>query len=180
MLDVVIISGMKIMGNRNKHLTVSECDTGHYPNSAFDCIPCPIGTYKPSVGSSTCTHCSEGLTTNTTGQTSVDACGRLRQNKISYDKLFSKICLFAYYSLYLFAVIVNTYNFNGSEVDDIMDLYIPGCGKGYYPNDELDSSPCTQCSVGKYKDSVQVNALNAHHIVQPMPKDRHQLMLVVS
>ena len=72
---------MKIMSNKN-NLTVSECDTGHYPNSTFDCIPSPIGTYKSSVGSSTCTHCSQGLTTNTTGQTSVDACGRLRENII--------------------------------------------------------------------------------------------------
>ena len=51
---------------------------GHYPSSVFDCIPCPLGKYKPSVGSNICTHCPQGMTTNATGQTSADACGKFK------------------------------------------------------------------------------------------------------
>ena len=59
--------------------SVSECDTGYYPNSSFDCIPCPLGKYKPSVGANICTNCPQGMTTSATGQSSSDACGKLRE-----------------------------------------------------------------------------------------------------
>ena len=60
-------------------------------------------------------------------------------------------------------------------------ISVSGCGKGYYPimNLLLHLVPNVPWENTKIQQD-EVNELNAHHIVQPMPKDRHQLMLVVS
>ena len=57
-------------------------EKGYYPDdelASSPCTQCPVGKYKDSVGSSQCTQCPPYSTTNDKGQTSIDACGKLRQ-----------------------------------------------------------------------------------------------------
>ncbi len=57
----------------------AECDPGHYEvvylSGNTTCEPCPIGSYKTTVGGEACTSCREGTSTEDFGATSSAQCG---------------------------------------------------------------------------------------------------------
>ncbi|KAL5253990.1 hypothetical protein ACHWQZ_G013676 [Mnemiopsis leidyi] len=55
--------------------TCSACVAGTYASAdSITCLPCPIGTYQPSSGSTECIQCDEGKTTETIGSEEQDEC----------------------------------------------------------------------------------------------------------
>ena len=54
---------------------LANCDAGFFsPTNSLPCFPCPVGTYKDTVGNSNCTLCIPDLTTEGSGSTSPSQC----------------------------------------------------------------------------------------------------------
>ncbi|KAK3591334.1 hypothetical protein CHS0354_028441 [Potamilus streckersoni] len=61
-------------GSTSSTQCVSACSTGFFLNSLGNCQTCPIGTYQPSSGQTSCISCPSGTTTQQTGSTSSTQC----------------------------------------------------------------------------------------------------------
>ena len=57
-----------------------SCDPGYVADTGDFCIPCTPGTYADESGSSTCTECPVGTTSNLTASTSIENCTACPKN----------------------------------------------------------------------------------------------------
>ena len=51
-----------------------SCEAGKYSKDGQTCIPCALGSYKDTAGTSVCTYCDLEKTTSGTGSQSIDDC----------------------------------------------------------------------------------------------------------
>uniref|UniRef100_A0A4W6D140 Signal peptide, CUB and EGF-like domain-containing protein 3 n=1 Tax=Lates calcarifer TaxID=8187 RepID=A0A4W6D140_LATCA len=62
--------GQVLMGRK-----CGQCSPGHYSHDGFlPCLPCPLGTYQPEVGRTTCFACGGNLVTKRSGAVTFQEC----------------------------------------------------------------------------------------------------------
>ncbi|XP_067444620.1 signal peptide, CUB and EGF-like domain-containing protein 2 isoform X4 [Thunnus thynnus] len=65
----------KVVGARNMSECGGQCSPGQYSHDGFiPCLPCPLGTYQPEVGRTTCFPCGGNLVTKRSGATTFQEC----------------------------------------------------------------------------------------------------------
>uniref|UniRef100_A0A3P9QIY2 Signal peptide, CUB domain, EGF-like 2 n=1 Tax=Poecilia reticulata TaxID=8081 RepID=A0A3P9QIY2_POERE len=65
----------KVIGARNMSECGGQCPPGQYSHDGFvPCLPCPLGTYQPEVGRTTCFLCGGNLVTKHSGAVSFQEC----------------------------------------------------------------------------------------------------------
>ncbi|KAM4744161.1 signal peptide, CUB and EGF-like domain-containing protein 2 isoform 4-T4 [Anableps anableps] len=65
----------KVVGARNMSECGGQCPPGQYSHDGFSpCLPCPLGTYQPEVGRTTCFLCGGNLVTKHSGAVSFQDC----------------------------------------------------------------------------------------------------------
>ncbi|XP_018544102.1 signal peptide, CUB and EGF-like domain-containing protein 2 isoform X4 [Lates calcarifer] len=65
----------KVVGARNMSECGGQCSPGHYSHDGFlPCLPCPLGTYQPEVGRTTCFACGGNLVTKRSGAVTFQEC----------------------------------------------------------------------------------------------------------
>ncbi|XP_042272939.1 signal peptide, CUB and EGF-like domain-containing protein 2 isoform X4 [Thunnus maccoyii] len=65
----------KVVGARNISECGGQCSPGQYSHDGFiPCLPCPLGTYQPEVGRTTCFPCGGNLVTKRSGATTFQEC----------------------------------------------------------------------------------------------------------
>uniref|UniRef100_A0A3Q2P3T4 Signal peptide, CUB domain, EGF-like 2 n=1 Tax=Fundulus heteroclitus TaxID=8078 RepID=A0A3Q2P3T4_FUNHE len=65
----------KVVGARNLSECGGQCPPGQYSHDGFvPCLPCPLGTYQPEVGRTTCFLCGGNLVTKHTSAVSFQEC----------------------------------------------------------------------------------------------------------
>ncbi|XP_020794428.2 signal peptide, CUB and EGF-like domain-containing protein 2 isoform X5 [Boleophthalmus pectinirostris] len=65
----------KVVGARNLSECGGQCPPGQYSLDGFiPCLPCPLGTYQPDVGRTTCFPCGGNLVTKHTGAVTFQEC----------------------------------------------------------------------------------------------------------
>ncbi|XP_047218352.1 signal peptide, CUB and EGF-like domain-containing protein 2 [Girardinichthys multiradiatus] len=65
----------KVVGARNMSECGGQCPPGQYSHDGFvPCIPCPLGTYQPEVGRTTCFLCGGNLVTKHNSAVSFQDC----------------------------------------------------------------------------------------------------------
>uniref|UniRef100_A0A8C7G6H1 Signal peptide, CUB and EGF-like domain-containing protein 2 n=1 Tax=Oncorhynchus kisutch TaxID=8019 RepID=A0A8C7G6H1_ONCKI len=63
------------VGARNISECGGQCPPGHFSHDGFiPCLPCPLGTYQPEVGRTSCFHCGGNLVTKHNGAVSFQEC----------------------------------------------------------------------------------------------------------
>ncbi|KAM6980278.1 signal peptide, CUB and EGF-like domain-containing protein 2 isoform 3-T3 [Aplochiton taeniatus] len=67
--------GSKTVGARNISECGGQCSPGQYSQNGFiPCLPCPLGTYQPEVGRTSCFPCGGSLVSKHHGAVSFQAC----------------------------------------------------------------------------------------------------------
>uniref|UniRef100_A0A3B5M4I3 Signal peptide, CUB domain, EGF-like 2 n=1 Tax=Xiphophorus couchianus TaxID=32473 RepID=A0A3B5M4I3_9TELE len=65
----------KVIGARNMSECGGQCPPGQYSHDGFvPCLPCPLGTYQPEVGRTTCFLCGGNLVTKYSAAVSFQEC----------------------------------------------------------------------------------------------------------
>ncbi|XP_062279079.1 signal peptide, CUB and EGF-like domain-containing protein 2 isoform X4 [Scomber scombrus] len=65
----------KVVGARNMSECGGQCSPGQYSHDGFiPCLLCPLGTYQPEVGRTTCFPCGGNLVTKCSGATTFQEC----------------------------------------------------------------------------------------------------------
>uniref|UniRef100_A0A8D3BJ45 Signal peptide, CUB and EGF-like domain-containing protein 3 n=1 Tax=Scophthalmus maximus TaxID=52904 RepID=A0A8D3BJ45_SCOMX len=65
----------KVVGARNMSECGGQCSPGQYSHDGFiPCLPCPLGTYQPEVGRTSCFHCGGNLVTKRSGAVTFQEC----------------------------------------------------------------------------------------------------------
>ncbi|XP_042341720.1 signal peptide, CUB and EGF-like domain-containing protein 2 isoform X5 [Plectropomus leopardus] len=65
----------KVVGARNMSECGGQCSPGQYSHDGFiPCLPCPLGTYQPEVGRTTCFPCGGNLVTKRSGSVTFQEC----------------------------------------------------------------------------------------------------------
>ncbi|XP_049460763.1 signal peptide, CUB and EGF-like domain-containing protein 2 isoform X4 [Epinephelus fuscoguttatus] len=65
----------KVVGARNMSECGGQCSPGQYSHDGFvPCLPCPLGTYQPEVGRTTCFPCGGNLVTKRSGAITFQEC----------------------------------------------------------------------------------------------------------
>ncbi|XP_035508120.1 signal peptide, CUB and EGF-like domain-containing protein 2 isoform X4 [Morone saxatilis] len=65
----------KVVGARNMSECGGQCSPGQYSHDGFiPCLPCPLGTYQPEVGRTTCFSCGGNLVTKRNGAVTFQDC----------------------------------------------------------------------------------------------------------
>ncbi|XP_051236068.1 signal peptide, CUB and EGF-like domain-containing protein 2 isoform X4 [Dicentrarchus labrax] len=65
----------KVVGARNMSECGGQCSPGQYSHDGFiPCLPCPLGTYQPEVGRTTCFSCGGNLVTKRSGAVTFQDC----------------------------------------------------------------------------------------------------------
>nr|XP_019954252.1 PREDICTED: signal peptide, CUB and EGF-like domain-containing protein 2 [Paralichthys olivaceus] len=65
----------KVVGARNMSECAGQCSPGQYSHDGFiPCLPCPLGTYQPEVGRTTCFPCGGNLVTKRSGAVTFQEC----------------------------------------------------------------------------------------------------------
>ncbi|XP_057703486.1 signal peptide, CUB and EGF-like domain-containing protein 2 isoform X4 [Corythoichthys intestinalis] len=65
----------KVAGARNVSECGGQCPPGHYSHDGFTpCQPCPLGSYQPEVGRTTCFPCGGNLVTKRNGAVTFQEC----------------------------------------------------------------------------------------------------------
>ncbi|XP_074473089.1 signal peptide, CUB and EGF-like domain-containing protein 2 isoform X4 [Sebastes fasciatus] len=65
----------KVVGARNLSECGGQCSPGQYSHDGFPpCLPCPLGTYQPEVGRTTCFPCGGNLVTKRSGAFTFQEC----------------------------------------------------------------------------------------------------------
>jgi hypothetical protein len=106
------------------------CSAGYTTDDySKPCLPCPLGTYKPSAGIYTCIPCANNTYADQTGMTSCINCPLYSTtNGISANSTYSCVCLADYYTTPSF--IANYANYS------------------YWMNNATYDDRCTQCPYG--------------------------------
>uniref|UniRef100_A0A665VWD1 Signal peptide, CUB and EGF-like domain-containing protein 2 n=1 Tax=Echeneis naucrates TaxID=173247 RepID=A0A665VWD1_ECHNA len=65
----------KVVGARNMSECGGQCSPGQYSHDGFlPCLPCPLGTYQPEVGRTSCFPCGGNLVTKRSGAFTFQEC----------------------------------------------------------------------------------------------------------
>ncbi|XP_053722042.1 signal peptide, CUB and EGF-like domain-containing protein 2 isoform X4 [Synchiropus splendidus] len=65
----------KVVGARNVSECGGQCSPGQYSHDGFvPCVPCPLGSYQPDVGRTSCFTCGGNLVTKHTGAVTFQEC----------------------------------------------------------------------------------------------------------
>ncbi|XP_078104209.1 signal peptide, CUB and EGF-like domain-containing protein 2 isoform X4 [Sander vitreus] len=65
----------KVVGARNLSECGGQCSPGQYSHDGFTpCLPCPLGTYQPEVGRTSCFPCGGNLVTKRSGAVTFQEC----------------------------------------------------------------------------------------------------------
>ncbi|XP_023255577.1 signal peptide, CUB and EGF-like domain-containing protein 2 isoform X4 [Seriola lalandi dorsalis] len=65
----------KVVGARNMSECGGQCSPGQYSHDGFiPCLPCPLGTYQPEVGRTSCFPCGGNLVTKRSGAVTFQEC----------------------------------------------------------------------------------------------------------
>ncbi|XP_040893717.1 signal peptide, CUB and EGF-like domain-containing protein 2 isoform X5 [Toxotes jaculatrix] len=65
----------KVVGARNMSECGGQCSPGQYSHDGFTpCLPCPLGTYQPEVGRTSCFPCGGNLITKRSGAVTFQEC----------------------------------------------------------------------------------------------------------
>nr|XP_046244005.1 signal peptide, CUB and EGF-like domain-containing protein 2 isoform X4 [Scatophagus argus] len=65
----------KVVGARNMSECGGQCSPGQYSHDGFiPCLPCPLGTYQPEVGRTSCFPCGGNLVTKRSGAITFQEC----------------------------------------------------------------------------------------------------------